>query len=111
MAVVPAEIERRAFQSRGPTASQSPAVPAPRAQTREQNIETTGTFASLGLIEPLLRAVHAAGYAGTTPIQAQAIPPALDGRDVLGAAQTGTGKTAAFALPVLQHLASQPRAR
>jgi len=58
-----------------------------------------------------LRAVHAAGYAGTTPIQAQAIPPALDGRDVLGAAQTGTGKTAAFALPVLQHLASQPRAR
>lgn len=65
-------------------------------------------FASLGLIEPLLEAVHALGYDTPTPIQAQAIPPLLEGRDVLGAAQTGTGKTAAFALPVLQHLAERP---
>jgi ATP-dependent RNA helicase RhlE len=68
-------------------------------------------FASLGLIEPLLRAIRKAGYQKATPIQASAIPPALDGRDVLGAAQTGTGKTAAFSLPLLQHLSQQERSR
>jgi len=72
------------------------------------------TFADLGLAEPLLRALHAANYAHPTPIQARTIPLLLQGRDVLGIAQTGTGKTAAFALPVLQHLAAarqrvQPR--
>jgi len=67
-------------------------------------------FSSLGLSEPLLRAVEAAGYTTPTPIQAQAIPPLLDGRDVLGCAQTGTGKTAAFTLPVLQHIAAHPPA-
>ncbi|MCA8924971.1 MAG: DEAD/DEAH box helicase, partial [Planctomycetes bacterium] len=61
-------------------------------------------FTDLDLIEPLQRAVASAGYTTPTPIQAQAIPPLLQGRDVLGCAQTGTGKTAAFALPVLQHL-------
>ena len=65
-------------------------------------------FASLGLAEPILRALDACGYATPTPIQAQAIPPLLAGRDVLGCAQTGTGKTAAFALPVLHHLATRP---
>jgi len=64
------------------------------------------TFNSLGLIEPLQRALSAQQYAKPTPIQAQAIPPLLEGRDVLGVAQTGTGKTAAFALPVLQRLAA-----
>jgi len=64
------------------------------------------TFADLGLAEPLLRALHAANYAHPTPIQARTIPPLLQGRDVLGIAQTGTGKTAAFALPVLQHLSA-----
>src|ERR1700759_4885871 len=64
-------------------------------------------FSDLGLIEPLFRAVSAEGYTTPTPIQAQAIPLLLQGRDVLGIAQTGTGKTAAFALPVLQHLAGQ----
>ena len=54
---------------------------------------------------PLCKAVHREGYTEPTPIQSQAIPPLLDGRDVLGCAQTGTGKTAAFALPVLQRLA------
>ena len=65
-------------------------------------------FEDLDLIEPLLRAVRAAGYLRPTPIQEQAIPHALAGRDVLGCAQTGTGKTAAFALPILQRLAAAP---
>jgi len=61
-------------------------------------------FDDLRLIEPLLRAVRTAGYIHPTPIQASAIPHVLAGRDVLGSAQTGTGKTAAFALPILQRL-------
>jgi ATP-dependent RNA helicase RhlE len=65
---------------------------------------TTVTFSDLGLIEPLLRAVTAQGYTIPTPIQAQAIPKLLAGGDILGIAQTGTGKTAAFALPILQRL-------
>jgi ATP-dependent RNA helicase RhlE len=67
------------------------------------------TFADLRLIEPLLRAVAAEGYATPTPIQQQAIPHVLDGRDLLGLAQTGTGKTAAFALPILQRLSASGR--
>ncbi|MBI1881278.1 MAG: DEAD/DEAH box helicase [Chloroflexi bacterium] len=63
------------------------------------------TFADLKLIEPLLRAVRSEGYTQPTPIQIQAIPHVLAGRDLLGCAQTGTGKTAAFALPILQRLA------
>ncbi|WP_438001815.1 DEAD/DEAH box helicase [Sorangium sp. So ce185] len=62
-------------------------------------------FADLKLIDPLLRAIEAEGYSTPTPIQQQAIPPILEGNDVLGCAQTGTGKTAAFALPILQRLA------
>jgi ATP-dependent RNA helicase RhlE len=61
-------------------------------------------FDRLGLSAPLLRAISDAGYEHPTPIQCRAIPPALEGRDIVGCAQTGTGKTAAFALPVLQHL-------
>ncbi|HZQ00669.1 MAG TPA: DEAD/DEAH box helicase [Reyranella sp.] len=70
---------------------------------------TNVSFADLGLAEPLLRALAAANYTVPTPIQARTIPLLLQGRDVLGIAQTGTGKTAAFALPVLQHLAAQNR--
>ena len=62
------------------------------------------TFADLGLAEPLARAVRDANYSVPTPIQARAIPPLLEGRDLLGIAQTGTGKTAAFALPILDRL-------
>ena len=62
------------------------------------------SFASLQLAQPLLDALVADGYEHPTPIQAQSIPPAVAGRDVLGIAQTGTGKTAAFALPILNHL-------
>ncbi len=62
-------------------------------------------FSELGLIDPLARAVAAEGYTQPTPIQQKAIPHVLAGRDLLGLAQTGTGKTAAFALPILQRLA------
>ena len=62
------------------------------------------TFETLGLADSLLRAVRAEGYHTATPIQLQAIPPVLAGRDLMGCAQTGTGKTAAFALPTLQRL-------
>ena len=65
-------------------------------------------FEDLRLNEPLLRAVRAAGYENTTPIQTEAIPHILAGKDVLGCAQTGTGKTAAFALPILQRLGRGP---
>ena len=58
------------------------------------------TFSDLNLSEPLLRALTAEGYEKPTPIQAQSIPSLLAGRDLLGIAQTGTGKTAAFALPI-----------
>ena len=64
-------------------------------------------FATLTLAEPLLRALKEEGYVTATPIQEKAIPPALLGRDLLGVAQTGTGKTAAFALPILQRLAAK----
>ncbi|SDM08872.1 ATP-dependent RNA helicase RhlE [Catalinimonas alkaloidigena] len=66
------------------------------------------SFASLGLIEPILQALTTEGYSAPTPIQAQAIPHVLEHKDLLGTAQTGTGKTAAFAIPILQLLASQP---
>jgi len=68
-------------------------------------------FSELGLAEPILRALGAKGYADPTPIQRQAIPALLKGRDLLGIAQTGTGKTAAFSLPSLHRLAADPKAR
>ncbi len=64
------------------------------------------SFADLGVAEPLQRALRAENYAHPTPIQDQAIPHLLAGKDLLGVAQTGTGKTAAFALPILQHLSA-----
>jgi ATP-dependent RNA helicase RhlE len=70
-----------------------------------QEIVISTSFESLGLLPELLRAVAEQGYTEPTPIQAQAIPVVLSGRDLLGAAQTGTGKTAGFTLPLLQRLA------
>lgn len=64
------------------------------------------TFKDLGLIEPILRALQDQGYEKPTPIQAQSIPVLLNHKDLLGVAQTGTGKTAAFAIPIIQHLAN-----
>ncbi|MFT5906361.1 MAG: ATP-dependent RNA helicase RhlE, partial [Cryomorphaceae bacterium] len=66
------------------------------------------TFADLGLSDKILRAVTDKGYEIPSPIQAQAIPPVLEGRDVLAAAQTGTGKTAGFTLPILHKLSENP---
>ncbi len=66
------------------------------------------TFESLGLDKQILRAVAKAGYDTPTPIQLQAIPPVLEGRDVMGLAQTGTGKTAAFGLPLIHQLLAHP---
>jgi len=80
---------------------------------------TTPTFVDLQLAEPILRAVHETGYTSPTPIQAQAIPQVLTGGDLMAAAQTGTGKTAGFTLPLLHrlyhshsnnHRAGRPRA-
>ncbi len=67
-------------------------------------------FAKLGLSEPVLRGVHAMGYVEPTPIQLRTIPLFLAGQDVIGCAQTGTGKTAAFALPILTRLAHRAQA-
>ncbi|RZM15257.1 MAG: DEAD/DEAH box helicase, partial [Sphingomonas sp.] len=69
----------------------------------------TMTFADLSLAPALLNALAEEGYTHPTPIQAQSIPMLLEGRDMLGMAQTGTGKTAAFALPLLHRLAANPR--
>jgi ATP-dependent RNA helicase RhlE len=66
--------------------------------------DTGRDFPGLGLIEPICRALRAESYTHPTPIQARAIPPLLAGKDLLGIAQTGTGKTAAFALPIMQRL-------
>src|SRR5579885_1957652 len=62
------------------------------------------TFAELGLSEQTLRALRDVGYESPSPIQEQAIPPLLQGRDVIGQAQTGTGKTAAFGLPIMEYV-------
>ncbi len=74
----------------------------------------SGNFHTLGLSEALLHDLAAAGFASPTPIQEQAIPPALAGRDVIGCAQTGTGKTAAFVIPMIERLSTvskgQPKA-
>ena len=69
--------------------------------------ETRMSFSDLGLSEPILRAVTSEGYENPTPIQAQSIPHVMAGRDLLGCAQTGTGKTAAFALPILHRLTAE----
>ena len=66
-------------------------------------------FAQLGLCGPILKALAEAGHSTPTPIQAKAIPVVLEGRDLVGIAQTGTGKTAAFALPILDRLAAEPK--
>ena len=72
---------------------------------RDEIFDTSTTFAELGLAEPLAKAVAEMGFVHPTRIQAALVPVALAGRDVLGQAKTGTGKTAAFGLPVIHRLA------
>src|SRR5690606_27329111 len=83
---------------------------SPRARAHMKESVLT-TFNDLGLSQPILDALAAENYTTPTPIQAQAIPELLKGRDLLGVAQTGTGKTAAFALPILQTLAGGKKAQ
>ena len=83
-------------------------MPLDRPSFEKEPIQVN-SFQELSLIEPLKRALGEEGYSVPTPIQAQAIPHLLAGRDLLGIAQTGTGKTAAFLLPILHQLLSLPR--
>ena len=96
------------FFGRAPRPSASPSSsPTPKPATKPPAAATrpdAPAFTSLGLAELVLQGVSAAGYTEPTPIQARAIPPVLRGGDVLGSAQTGTGKTAAFMLPILSRL-------
>lgn len=71
--------------------------------------EAPATFKSLGLIDPLLTALDQLGYKTPTDIQTASLPHALEGRDIIGVASTGSGKTAAFALPILQKLWEDPK--
>ena len=98
------------------TVSEDETAPAPdsedETETQQDSPAEENGFAALGLSEPILRAIAEMGYLTPTPIQAQAIPFVLMGRDVLGCAQTGTGKTASFTLPMLDILqGSRARAR
>jgi ATP-dependent RNA helicase RhlE len=79
------------------------------ATIEEESMESGADFAALGLSGAVLDAVRDAGYTEPTPIQRQAIPLILKGRDVMGLAQTGTGKTAAFTLPIIERLVGGPR--
>jgi len=69
------------------------------------------TFSSLGLSDPIIKALDSEGYTKPTPIQLEAIPVIMSGHDVMGAAKTGTGKTASFTLPILERLLTEPRAK
>ena len=96
----------------GLNSTRSTPAPEPLCSARRRRIQKDiylTDFTSFGLAEPLLRALTAKGYEKPTPIQVQAIPPAMEGHDILGVAQTGTGKTAAFALPILHRLFSGER--
>ncbi len=89
-----------------------PSSPIPQDRPfKVDTISMISSFTDLALIEPIRRALSLENYRQPTPIQAQAIPPLLAGRDLLGIAQTGTGKTAAFALPILQRLAASTTPR
>jgi ATP-dependent RNA helicase RhlE len=84
-------------------------VTAPNDLAAAEAATISITFADLGLTAPMLKALKDAGYERPTPIQAQAVPLALKGRDLIGLAQTGTGKTAAFVIPIIERLLGGPR--
>ena len=93
--------------------SRSTSIPTsyPAASGSLPSLPAASAFARFGLRAPVLRAVAAEGYSTPTPIQVQAIPHVMQGRDLLGCAQTGTGKTAAFALPLLHRMSDPAQAR
>jgi ATP-dependent RNA helicase RhlE len=101
------EAHAHAHPAHPPALAAPPAEPSLPPPLFTDVVESGGVFALL--LPQLQRAVAEEGYATPTPIQAQAIPHLLAGRDLLGCAQTGTGKTAAFALPILQYLHNKPR--
>lgn len=80
----------------------SPGKEVSNKEARDGDARPQKTFKDLGIIDQLCEACDALGYKKPTPIQAEAIPLALQGRDLIGLAETGSGKTAAFALPILQ---------
>src|SRR5918995_346581 len=82
----------------------TPAAPSPEPSESPAPSPAEPTFQDLGLSDPILRSVLEVGYEAPTPIQSATIPPLLAGRDLIGQAQTGTGKTAAFGLPLLQKI-------
>ena len=84
-------------------------VPAVDGKPEEDVAPAPKSFRELGIIEPLCEACEALGYKAPTAIQAQSIPHALEGRDLIGLAETGSGKTAAFALPILQGMGIELR--
>jgi ATP-dependent RNA helicase RhlE len=91
------------FNSESQPGPATPGLETPNPTGADSPVEPEG-FETFGLAEPILRAVRELNYKVPTPIQAQAIPIVMKGRDVMGAAQTGTGKTAGFALPIIQRL-------
>lgn len=107
----PAQRRRRTAKKAEPETAEAPVQEETTADEPESTETKEGIrFNELGLSEPILKAVTEMGYTHPTPIQAQAVPEILAGRDVLGVAQTGTGKTASFTLPMLEKL-SKSRAR
>lgn len=94
--------KQEAHDSDSDSGSVSSEGSAKNQQNSQQEPETAKSFKELGIIEQLCEACDNLGYKAPTPIQSQAIPLALQGRDVIGLAETGSGKTAAFALPMLQ---------
>lgn len=111
-AEAPVAVELQVPVAPAPEAAPAPVEPATPATAEPVAEEPTLTFADLELSKPILQAIDEMGYKHPTPIQAQAIPAVLMARDVLGVAQTGTGKTASFTLPMLEILSdSRARAR
>jgi len=84
-------------------------MPSPEEASTSTSPVPTTTFKSLGLINPLLEALDSLNFKVPTEIQVEALPHALEGRDIIGVAATGSGKTAAFALPILQKLWEEPK--
>jgi ATP-dependent RNA helicase DDX47/RRP3 len=93
-------------RSGSPSKSRSP---SPQPEQEELEPTSSKTFADLGVIPELCEACASSGFKKPTAIQVEAIPSAIEGRDIIGLAQTGSGKTAAFSLPILQNLWEKPQ--